>query len=847
MAKRDTTIRISLRDGVTRGLRRIGGGFRSLTRSIGLATGALVGIGVGLSRLARASAAQEDAENRLTTAIQNGAGATAEEIEQLQRLAAERQKVTRFGDEQTISAQAQLATFQLNAAQIAELIPRVQDLAEASRRLGGENVDLEQSAILVGKALNGNAGELSRYGVVLNDAQREALRFGDQNERIAALTEALDGNFRGLAESLTPYSQGVISAQNAFGDLIEQLGSFITSSPGVNNAITTARETIERWTAALANNGGQVERFVQGSLAAFRVLGDTVQVIFNGILVGVNKFETVTLAGVRNIAAGLARITFGDTSDALDAFVDRADARLEELEQSGQRRFDNLGEATAGFVENGRQLNDIIFQGTEAQQAANAASAEAQRLASEQSAAEKEKAKAVERTSAALKKLGVDAELIDTGISENASDAQAALLQLAADGEASLAVIAAAAAKAAGSFSQTEIDAFNQQLQRAADEGRITAEAMTALQQGIGNARTEADGTAGTFERLQGAITQASDQQNLSGLAALRSELETLRNGGELTGAQFDQLEQQIVDASAGIQQAVASSGNSAGDASQSLELVTESAGQAEAGLAGFANQLAGALNQAASLSDGAAIRTQELVDRFNRLNVAGTEIIRGFRAIGDITRTVNAEFAEQNAQVDALLVKYRESGNSLTFANDAQRLLNQNLVISADRQQALTSIIEAGTAARDRERESIERNIASLRDEIAILNGADAERIRFDRRRAELQERIENSRGETQRLLREELRLLERAQKLERGKADEATRAADATERKTQAEERARQAGGFGPQRIEVELKASGGTAGSGGLTESQVEELAAQLLPAIIAGIEQNERQQR
>ena len=169
----------------------------------------------------------------------------------------------------------------------------------------------------------------------------------------------------------------------------------------------------------------------------------------------------------------------------------------------------------------------------------------------------------------------------------------------------------------------------------------------------------------------------------------------------------------------------------------------------------------------------------------FNRLNPAGTSIIRGFEQIGDITRQVNQEFAQQNAEVDELIVKYQQAGDATRFVGSATQLLNQNLVISEDRRRALNQVIDQGNAARERERDNIEKNIEALRDEIAILNGADASRIRFERRRADLRERINDATGQTQDLLREELKLLERASRLERSKADDTTRAADASERR--------------------------------------------------------------
>jgi hypothetical protein len=122
------------------------------------------------------------------------------------------------------SAQAQLATFKLNADQIQALTPRVLDLAEGMRKFGRDQVDAEQAGIILGKALRGNAGELSRYGITLTDAQRELVTFGTEQEKVAALGEAIDANYKGLSESLNPYEQALVRSKNGTGDFVEILG-----------------------------------------------------------------------------------------------------------------------------------------------------------------------------------------------------------------------------------------------------------------------------------------------------------------------------------------------------------------------------------------------------------------------------------------------------------------------------------------------------------------------------------------------------------------------------------------------------------------------------------------------
>ena len=808
-----------LRDGTTKVLRRIGQGYQknaataesSSTRietahrrqqsSIGgvlakigrmrfayfAVAGAVAGVVRSIGGFVRAASDQENAEARLETALRNGRGATEDQLDSLKDLASERQRVTRFADEQTISAQAQLATFRLTADQIATLTPRVQDLAEGTRRLGRDNVDLEQSATLVGKALSGNAGELSRYGVVLTDAQREAIRFGDENERVAAIAEALDDNFKGLSTSLTPYEQAARSSENAMGDFREQLGAFITQSSAVTDALDSISTGFEGLSERVKESGGTIDRVLGATVAALRVLGNTAKGIFQAVGAGANRMQRMVLAASLAVVQQLQRVTFGSAREALQKWIDETDQQLGELEKKQEDRMRRLGETTAGFIEAGRDLNQALFEQTEAQEEANQASREAQEEALAQRRAEEAKREAMERTRETLKALGIDAAEVETGISTAARETIAQLEQLATDGQASMAVLAKAAREATKEFSESEIEAYRIEMEQLAESGEITEDQLAALVTHLGAMDDAAGDTASSFDRLSAAIEQAGSQHQLGNLAA---EVERLGQAGELSAAKvaglLDRIREQRSEVSK-TSSAVDDGTESTQRAQEATEAYSESVEEASGRQVRFGGTI--------ELTADAQEHLNEQINNFNGITAS-------------------------------------------SFASHYRRSLDQALEITRKQrieEERLQRLRDAGIPTLDNLTESNKQ----LRFELMELRGEQekAAELKEQEERAELLKQIQEAGQagdiEHRQLLRERLKLMDELSREREKQAKEAEREADAREREERASggerdtvKRSGPSAG-GRRQIEVTIKAEGGQPGGPGMSEADLAKL--------------------
>jgi len=155
---------------------------------------------------------QAQAENQLLVALKGRKSAQQELIAQAQEL----QKITLFGDEETIRAQALIAAFVKEEDQIKTIIPLVQDLAAA------KGMDLAGAADLVSKTLGSSTNALSRYGIEVEGNV-------GSTERLTSLANGLTSAFGGQAEAAAKVGTGPLQQlDNQLGDLKETIGGLVT-------------------------------------------------------------------------------------------------------------------------------------------------------------------------------------------------------------------------------------------------------------------------------------------------------------------------------------------------------------------------------------------------------------------------------------------------------------------------------------------------------------------------------------------------------------------------------------------------------------------------------------------
>lgn len=191
-------------------------------------TAALAAGAVKVINLARE---QIKVEKQLAAVLKSTGGAAGITAREIKAHASALQKVTNFGDEVTISAQAMLLTFtKIGREVFPQVTEIVQDMAVAMK------VGLKEAAIQVGKALNDpikGVSALSRVGITFSEVQKEQIKnFQESGQLMKAqgvVLKELQKQFAGSARAIV---DPLIQMKNAIGDVGEELGKALL--PAVN-------------------------------------------------------------------------------------------------------------------------------------------------------------------------------------------------------------------------------------------------------------------------------------------------------------------------------------------------------------------------------------------------------------------------------------------------------------------------------------------------------------------------------------------------------------------------------------------------------------------------------------
>jgi len=240
----------------------------SAAKTVGAAAGAaFVGLSGALATVTALSSNQEKAELKLAAAIR-GTGQSID-AEKIKAYAGELQKLTQFGDEQTITAAAMLTSFNLTEKQIIGLIPRVQNIAALYEK------DLSQAAITVGKSLSGSASELRRFGITMTEAEQAQFKMANQADRVNILMQALDKNTGPAAQTLAQ-TAGVAFQQmtNALGDFGEALGKIVQGPivDGMKSLTNIITNLTAEFKSLPAETKKTIAQFVLGATAVAGVI-----------------------------------------------------------------------------------------------------------------------------------------------------------------------------------------------------------------------------------------------------------------------------------------------------------------------------------------------------------------------------------------------------------------------------------------------------------------------------------------------------------------------------------------------------------------------------------------------
>jgi len=200
---------------------------------VGLAIGAFNKLFGGISESLNLFDVQARGIAQVNAVLKSTNGVSGQNVEALKKQASELQKVTRIGDEMTLSAQAMLLTFTNVRGEVYEKsIPLIQDMATAMAMSTGTTIDLKAASIQMGKALNDpikGITALSRVGVAFTEVQKKQIttmvEAGDVAGAQAIILNELQTEFGGSARAAAlAGTGGLVQLKNMWNDLKEVAG-----------------------------------------------------------------------------------------------------------------------------------------------------------------------------------------------------------------------------------------------------------------------------------------------------------------------------------------------------------------------------------------------------------------------------------------------------------------------------------------------------------------------------------------------------------------------------------------------------------------------------------------------
>ena len=211
----------------------------------------------GMKAVIALAAEQQLAEKKLQAAL----GKTSKS---LLNYAKELQKVTRYGDEVTLTAMTMIASFVKDEEAIKLATKATMDLAAA------KGFDLVTAADLVSKTLGSTTNALTRYGIVVEGAVGSTERLNSMTENIAAV-------FGGQAQAqANTYTGKIDQMKNAIGDLGEAIGESLL--PFLADMAESITGVVEDLTGMVGSMNAALEFEREGErIIAFRLLTDAIK------------------------------------------------------------------------------------------------------------------------------------------------------------------------------------------------------------------------------------------------------------------------------------------------------------------------------------------------------------------------------------------------------------------------------------------------------------------------------------------------------------------------------------------------------------------------------------------
>lgn len=296
---------VTAKDQASNTLKKVGGSMESIASvgkkiatGLALASGAAVAFGI---KSVGAFQESEEVSKKLEKIVLNLKGATMENVKALNMQADALKRKGVLDDDTIRSAQAQLATFDLQSKSIEKVIPGLLDMIVAEKGMNASMEDAKMAAQGLGKAFQGNFDVLSKQGFVITETQKKMIEFGNEETKVKAITQILGTTYKGVNEEMAKTTQGqLLKMKQAFGDLEKTIGGVIANAlnpfiikmtEGINAIPATfqaARASVSQFFSETSTSGVWIR---DNLLPIFDQLRDTAMKAWNDIVTAIQPIK----------------------------------------------------------------------------------------------------------------------------------------------------------------------------------------------------------------------------------------------------------------------------------------------------------------------------------------------------------------------------------------------------------------------------------------------------------------------------------------------------------------------------------------------------------------------------
>lgn len=264
-----------------------------------------------MNKAMTAAGALAGAELKLKVIMQQRAGATMEDIDAVKQLIGAQQSLGVISRATQTAGAQQLATFINQKDSLLSLVPALNNMLAQQKGANATSEDAIAVANMMGRALMGNVGALTRCGVTLTEEQENMIKYGNEQQRVAALAQAVTDNVGNMNAEIGKTKGGqAAQAMNQVNDVLAEVGRNVN---GVMKDLKIASAGLQVGTIRLF---GDVLIFAAN---AAKFLLTNAQAAFGTISSVVSSNLSIILPILGTIIAELAVMNAGAVAAALSS------------------------------------------------------------------------------------------------------------------------------------------------------------------------------------------------------------------------------------------------------------------------------------------------------------------------------------------------------------------------------------------------------------------------------------------------------------------------------------------------------------------------------------------------